>query len=69
MMVRHKDHWLAGWKYKVTETYVPQGYIKATDFEIEVTEKSDGSGVVAKVGEKEGQTIVYNRLAAISLWR
>lgn len=54
-------------KYKVTETYVPQGYIKAADFEIEVTEKSDGSGVFAKVGEKEGKTIVYNRLADFTL--
>lgn len=54
-------------RYKVTETYVPQGYKKAADFEIEVTETSKDSGVIAKVNGNENQLTLYNRLEDFTL--
>lgn len=55
-------------RYKVTETHAPNGYTKADDFYIDVTEKTSGElGVVAKVNGKEGQVTIYNRLEDYTL--
>lgn len=48
--------------YRVEETFVPVGYKAAADFLIEVTEKADGAGLVARVDGNEGSVTVVNRL-------
>lgn len=52
-------------EYKVSESVVPTGYKKMADFTIVVTEKADGTGVVAKVNGKEESITVINELKEI----
>lgn len=51
--------------YTVSESVVPTGYKKMADFTIVVTEKADGTGVVAKVNGKEESITVINELKEI----
>lgn len=51
--------------YTVSESVVPTGYKKVDDFTIVVTEKADGTGVVAKVDGKEESITVINKLKEI----
>lgn len=53
--------------YLVEETYTPIGYQTADSFVVEVTENSDGTGVIAKVNGQEGQHEIYNKLKDFTL--
>lgn len=53
--------------YTITESFVPEGYEKVADKTLIVTEKTDGSGVEARIDGSEGPYVMTNKLKDFTL--